>query len=100
MGRFGGSFGWVVLVCFAHYLLLIVLSFMLYVSGFGGTSLCSLFPSSGGSGSDGDGDDSRRICKIPAKFEVLATFSLRPAARIFLFRPSPPLKTPAYLYMA
>ena len=73
-----------------------VLSFMLYISRFGGTSLCSLFLSSGSGsgGGDGDGDGSRRIYKTPAKFEVLATFSLRPAARIFLFRPSHPLKTP------
>ena len=73
-----------------------VLSFMLYASRFGGTSSCSLFLSSGGGGDgDGDADGKQRICKTPAKFEVLATFSLRPAARIFLFRPSPPLKKPA-----
>ena len=97
MGRFSGSFWWVVLVCFAYYLLLMVLSSMLYASGFRGTSLCSLFLSSSG-GSDGDSDSKQRICKTPAKFEVLATFSLRPAARIFLFRPSLLLKNPlAYM---
>ena len=41
-----------------------VLSFMLYISGFGGTSLYSLFLSSGGD-DDGDGDNGRIFAKHP-----------------------------------
>ena len=66
-----------------YYLLLIILSFILYISGFKGTSSYSLFLSSSGSGSGGnsDSDSSRRIYKTPAKFKVLASFSLRPSLR-------------------
>ena len=47
--------------------------------------------SAGGGGGDGNSDGKQRIYKTPAKSKVLATFSLRPATRIFLFRHSSPL---------